>query len=338
MVERSFAAIITEAESAARSKSTAAARAMPPARAAAKRWGAAAIRNASAALAWAALAVALLARGEAAAQPASPIVTVDWLGQALARPEPPALVDVRDAFAYRASHVAGSANADSSEFLATVDGVPGMTPPPEALTALARRLGIRRDRPVVFYGDATEPFAARSALEFRLAGHPSALWLDGGIQAAAQAHLPMETASPETPPGDFVASRPEAGVADGAWVASHLRDGAVALVDTRTAKEFDAGHVPGAHRVDWTDNLAAGRVRDDGDLWKAYAACGLGPADRAKKTVVCYCTIGTRASVNVLVLERLGFERVLLYDGSWAEWTHADRPIEKSGKSPSGER
>lgn len=263
--------------------------------------------------------------------PRLPIVTADWVRGALASADGKGitLIDVRDSFEYRAGHVQGAANAASSEFLATVGGLPGMMPPPEAITALARRLGVRRDRPVVVYGNPNEPFAARAEVTFRLCGHPRSYFVDGGIDAARKAGLPMSTQSESIAPGDFIATPPAAGVVDGKWILSHLHDGNVVLVDTRTEREFDRGHIPGARRVEWRDNLADGRLRADPDLWKTYASCSLAPTELSSKTVVCYCAIGTRASVNVLALERLGFEHVLLYPGSWAEWSHGEFPIEK---------
>ncbi|MBI1854053.1 MAG: sulfurtransferase [Planctomycetes bacterium] len=265
----------------------------------------------------------------APADPTSPIVDADWVRNAMASDQGIALVDVRDAFEYQSGHVKGAANATSSEFLATVDGLPGMMPPPEAITALARRLGVRRDRPVVVYGNPNEPYAARAEVTFRVFGHPRSYFVDGGIDAARKAGLPMSTAIEPIAPGDFTATAPAAGVVDGKWISSHLHDGNVVLVDSRTEREFDRGHIPGAKRVEWRDNLAGGRLRAEPELWKTYASCSLAPKELSSKTVVCYCAIGTRASVSVLALERLGFEHVLLYPGSWAEWSHGDFPIEK---------
>ena len=274
-----------------------------------------------------AIGIASAARGD---EPASPIVGADWVHAAMATAEGVTLVDVRDRFEYQAGHVKGAANAASSEFLATVGGLPGMMPSPDAITSLARRLGVRRDRPVVVYGNGNEPFAARAELTFRLCGHPNAHFLDGGFDAARKAGLPISTESESIAPGDFSATPATAGIVDGKWIASHLSDGNVVLVDTRTAREFDRGHIPGARRVEWRDNLADGKLRSDAELWKTYAPCALAPKELSSKTVVCYCAIGTRASVNVLALERLGFTRVLLYPGSWAEWSHGDFPIEKT--------
>ena len=271
------------------------------------------------------------ARGAAdsVGDPPHAIVSVEWLKSALATKEGVSVVDVREAWEYAFSHVKGAAFGDPTMFIATVSGLPGMIPPPEALTALAKKIGIRRDRGVVFYGRPDQPLAARAALTFRLCGHARSFWLDGGVDAAKKAGLPMEAFSEAVPPGDFVATALPSGVVDGEWVKSHLGAQDVILIDTRSKEEFEAGRIPGARRVEWKQNLKEGSLRDEGDLWRVYGEVGLKAEDRSKKTVVCYCAIGTRASVNTLVLQRLGFERVELYDGSWTEWSKGSYPIEK---------
>jgi thiosulfate/3-mercaptopyruvate sulfurtransferase len=62
------------------------------------------------------------------------------------------------------------------------------------------------------------------------------------------------------------------------------------------------------------------------ELRHLFNGAGVEPSQE----VVAYCQSGTRASLIYFALRLLGYPRVRLYDGSWAEWSAvADSPIEK---------
>ena len=74
------------------------------------------------------------------------------------------------------------------------------------------------------------------------------------------------------------------------------------ILDVRGADEYDAGHIPGAHR------LAASRV-----VWNSDQL----PTDRQ---IIIYCASGRRAAIGASALRRKGFNIVELNGdfGSWA--------------------
>jgi rhodanese-related sulfurtransferase len=76
------------------------------------------------------------------------------------------------------------------------------------------------------------------------------------------------------------------------------------IVDVRTRREYEAGHVPGAIHVPFYTLL----VRQD-DI--------PGPRER---TVVVYCEHGPRAGVARLALRMTGFTDVRYLDGHMAGW------------------
>jgi len=100
--------------------------------------------------------------------------------------------------------------------------------------------------------------------------------------------------------------------------------GAVHL-DARTPEEFDGrdvrarrgGHIPGALNVEWNRHLRPdGTFRLLAELRQMYVAEGITP----DKTVVTYCQTHHRAAHTYFVLRLLGYPRVVVYTGSWAEW------------------
>jgi thiosulfate/3-mercaptopyruvate sulfurtransferase len=78
-----------------------------------------------------------------------------------------------------------------------------------------------------------------------------------------------------------------------------------------------AGHIPGSTNVHYRSLLNEdGTMKDTDALRAVFAAQG---ADLTKP-VITTCGSGVTAAILALALERIGVNRVALYDGSWAEW------------------
>jgi rhodanese-related sulfurtransferase len=85
------------------------------------------------------------------------------------------------------------------------------------------------------------------------------------------------------------------------------------ILDVRSAREFAAGHVPGAIHV---------------PFWRVSARAADIPADRRGELVV-YCGHGPRAVIAVRTLRRLGFSRIAYLVGHYSAWHRERRPEEK---------
>ena len=128
-------------------------------------------------------------------------------------------------------------------------------------------------------------------------------------------------------------------IATGCWggdqvtpmAASELRERIAAnqapvILDVRSAGEFDAGHVPGATNLPFTDLL-----KPDG-CWRTAAeirqllAAALGDATSAPWAVMCgsgvtACHLAVAASLS-------GISEPRIYVGSWSEWIRdPSRPV-----------
>ncbi len=118
---------------------------------------------------------------------------------------------------------------------------------------------------------------------------------------------------------------------DTEWVAAHLDDPAVRLVQVdEDALLYDVGHIPGAARLRWDADLQATGSRDvlDADACAALlGGLGVGPAT----TVVLY---GDRsngwATYAHWVLRYRGHADVRLLDGGHAAWAREGRPLTKA--------
>ena len=86
---------------------------------------------------------------------------------------------------------------------------------------------------------------------------------------------------------------------------------APAILDVRSAKEFDEGHIPGAILVPY-DELPR-RIAE----LEPYRERGL----------VVYCRTGRRAGIAEDALARAGFERVWDLEGHMVEWRRQGLPL-----------
>ena len=71
----------------------------------------------------------------------------------------------------------------------------------------------------------------------------------------------------------------------------------------------------------------ANRLKPAAELQKLFADAGVEPGD----TVVAYCHIGQQATQVILAARTLGL-KVLLYDGSFEEWSRKDYPVENPAR------
>lgn len=83
------------------------------------------------------------------------------------------------------------------------------------------------------------------------------------------------------------------------------------VVDVRSTREFERGHVPGARHV---------------PFWRLlFRASGIGAA---ADPITVYCEHGPRAWIAKALLRARGFTQVRLLPGHMRRWKKAGRPLE----------
>lgn len=260
------------------------------------------------------------------------LVDGSWVEERLGDPNLVVLeVDERP-LVYRLGHIPGAHCLDWHTDLQ--DPVARDIPDRDAVTRLWRRIGLRADSTVIFYGDKSNWYACFGFWLFRLYGARDLRLLDGGRQTWLAEERPLTR---DEPPENVVAAtatprsnpRVRATRQD---VTDGVRDG-IQLLDVRTPEEYRGdvltlpgypdegaqrpGHIPGALSMPWDTAVDLdGRLHPDDVLRQRLAEHGV---DLAAPSIT-YCRIGERSAHTWFVLQELLGARARNYDGSWTEW------------------
>ncbi|MCC7180272.1 MAG: sulfurtransferase [Acidobacteria bacterium] len=272
------------------------------------------------------------------------LVQPAWLAQHLDDPDL-VLLHVGPRPEYDAGHIPGARYLNYQDLAATDRAPGGLTLqmlPAEELRQRLASLGISNTSRIVLYFGRENPFVSPTArvmftLDYAGLGDRTSL-LDGGLEAWVKDGHPLSTDAPPDRTGTLAPLAPRPLVVDAEFVKANLAARGIAIVDGRNAgfyhgtqtgggpnAKHKTGHIQGAGNVPFGDTVdAANRLRPAAELQKLFASAGVEPGD----TAVAYCHIGQQATQVILAARSLGY-RVLLYDGSFEEWSRKDYPVEK---------
>ncbi len=282
----------------------------------------------------------------------SPLVTTSWLAEHLARPGLRVVdgswylpTSGRDPAAeFLAGHIPGAVFFDLEASSDPASTLPHMLPSAEAFAERMSALGIdSADDVIVYDGSGKNLSAPRVWWMFRTFGHERVAVLDGGFGKWNAEGRPVEQGPVSRPRGRFTARLRASAVRDLGTVRAALDTENEQIVDMRSATRFAgaepeprpglrSGHIPGSRNVPF-DSLvhADGTALSETELRERIRAAGVDLA----RPIVASCGSGVTACTLALNLDRLGHERVAVYDGSWAEWgAHADTPVETGSPTP----
>jgi len=262
----------------------------------------------------------------AAATSAAPaIVSGDWLQAHLTDPNV-RVIDVGDADEYGKGHIPGARVLDHMATVTTAGNEHRLAANDVLARALANA-GAADGTHVILYGE-TPMATAWVGSAFAAVGHADEVsWLDGGFPTWKQEQRPIATAA--TPAGTGTLTiRPADVFVDAAWVRAHLQSPTTKILDVRTQKEWDGGHVPNATLVRWQDlyaDVKMQKLKSPEEIRALLAKAGVGPTQE----VVTYCAVGMRASVMGWLAKSVGVP-TRIYIGSWQDWSRdATNPVVK---------
>ncbi len=294
------------------------------------------------------MALAVTAPAATQAAEASPreslLVDVAWLAAHIDDPKL-VLLHVGDAAEYAAAHLPRAQllpYRDPERALWASDhsgkGLMLEMLPAEALRTRLEKLGISDDsRVVVYYGKDWISPSTRVLFTLDHAGLGSVSLLDGGQTAWVVAGHPTTADVPVVTPGKLRPLTLRPTVVDAAFVREHRGKPGFALVDGRSRSFYDGvetggshdvphktGHIAGADSVPFTDVVGDDlKWKSPADLAALFEKAGVKSGD----TVIGYCHIGQQATAMLFAARTLGHP-VVLYDGSFEDWSRTDGPVE----------
>jgi thiosulfate/3-mercaptopyruvate sulfurtransferase len=269
-------------------------------------------------------------------------VSAEWL-RAHAADAGLVLLHVGNRETYDAGHIPGARYVDYRSTLAASDGSNGLTLemlPPDVLRERLAALGVSDDsRVVVYQSDDMWTPSTRVMLTLDYAGLTNVAWLDGGQKAWTAAGGSLTAAAPAIKPGVLSPLKVRPVVVDADFVKAHLATPAYAIVDARSPAFYDgtrvggrppaehkAGHITGAVNAPFDSfTLPDVRLKPAPEIAAVFTNAGVKPGD----TVIAYCHIGQQATAAIFAARTLGY-RVLLYDGSFEDWSRRNLPVEVS--------
>jgi thiosulfate/3-mercaptopyruvate sulfurtransferase len=262
------------------------------------------------------------------------LVSVAWVAEHLHDPNV-AVVDCRFVLGspdkgregYKAGHIPGAVYFDLEKDLSAPKAAHGGRHPWPKAEEIAEKLGqagIGNNTTIILYDEQKGAMAARAYWVLRYVGHKNVALLDGGFPAWKAAQQPVTAEIPSRQPVTYVPHVEAGWLRDVQDVRRNLETKEALLIDSRAFIRYTGeeetvdpigGHIPGALNYDWQ------HVVDENGVWKTKEELEAHftklPRDRE---VIVYCGSGVTACANLFALERLGYQNVKLYPGSWSDW------------------
>ena len=266
------------------------------------------------------------------------VITPAWLQQRLADPTI-VLIHVGAKATYDAGHIPGARFVDFS--VIATQGAGGLSLemlPPDTLRERLAGLGISDNSHVIVYqSDNQWTPSTRVMLTLDYAGLTKVSWLDGGQKAWTAAGGTLTADLPAIKPGTLSPLKTRPVVVDAEFVKARLGTAGYAIVDSRVPDFYDGtrtggrpgsehktGHIAGAVNVPF-DSLVTPEftLKPAAEIEAAFTKAGVKKGD----TVITYCHIGQQATATLFAARSLGY-KVMMYDGSFEDWSKRDLPVE----------
>jgi thiosulfate/3-mercaptopyruvate sulfurtransferase len=228
---------------------------------------------------------------------------------------------------FEAGHIPGADFLDlQGEFSDTSAQQFFMMPGIAQLEAAFGRHGLDASKTIVLYSIGTMMWATRFWWMLRALGVDAQV-LDGGFDKWKEEGRPVETGAPKGYPATTFKAAPRAGFfVDKNTVIARIGDPATAIVNA-LGPQFHRGLEPSRYgrpgRIPGSVNVpAATLVNADKTLTTLagaeakFAAQGI----TRDRNVICYCGGGISATIDLLLLTQLGYDKLTLYDASMGEW------------------
>jgi thiosulfate/3-mercaptopyruvate sulfurtransferase len=271
------------------------------------------------------------------------LIDTQWVADHLASPKVRVVEVGYDSSNFDSGHISGAVGWSwSTDFQHPVRKD---LPDRRGMEELLSRSGIESDMTILVYGTRRNGYATFAFWLLKLYGHRDVRVMNGNREKWINENRALTTETPTVIPSEYIMGEPDWNIrASRDHVLDSIGKPERILVDVRTPEEYHGelwdswkypaeasqrgGHIPGAVNIPWDETLNEdGTLKSVEELRALYINKGV----TSDKEVITYCIVGGRSNHTWFVLTHLlGYPKVRLYDGSWAEWsTLIGVPIEK---------
>ena len=201
-----------------------------------------------------------------------------------------------------------------------------MMPGVGQLEAAFGRHGLDASKTIVLYSIGTMMWSTRFWWMLRSLGVDARV-LDGGLDKWKEEGRPIATGAPKVYPATTFKAAPRAGFfVDKNIVAARIGDPVTIIVNAlgpqfhrglEPSRYGRPGRIPGSVNVPAATLTTADKTLTTlADAEAKFAAQGI----TRDKNVILYCGGGISATIDLLMLTQLGYDKLTLYDASMGEW------------------
>jgi len=269
------------------------------------------------------------------------LVETSWLSEHMSRSHLRIIDFGRNLGDYKMGHIPSAIFMDRGLITTKIGKVPGMLAYVEKVVGVLEKAGISNDSTVVIYDSVGGLWASRLFWALEYLGHEDVRLLNGGWNKWMNEGRDVSKDISLQTKGSFVPLVHSERLATKDWILENLQNIQVKVLDVRSPLEYQGenvragrgGHIPGAVNLNWIKNLTGDNDKvflPSKDLRAMYEEAGIA----TDKEIVTHCQTGIRAAHSYFTLRLLGYPKVRLYDGSWAEWGNdPETPIVSEGRS-----
>ncbi|MDD9957493.1 MAG: sulfurtransferase [Gammaproteobacteria bacterium] len=266
----------------------------------------------------------------------SPLVATDWLAEHLADealivldasvpPVVPGYTSINNEEHFQA--IPGARRFDYDGVVCKPNSsLPHMMPAAGLFEEEVRKLGVNNESVIVVYDDVGLYASPRAWWMFRAMGHEQVAVLNGGLPKWIDERRDVVASYAEVEKGNFNAREDDSLFCDFEVVLKSLYEPDCEILDARSAARFRGeapeprpgvrgGHMPNAKSLPFPEVLNDGQLKSAEELIDIFA----GLAEKEQK-VITSCGSGITACILTLAANVAGYEKLSVYDGSWAEW------------------
>jgi thiosulfate/3-mercaptopyruvate sulfurtransferase len=208
---------------------------------------------------------------------------------------------------------------------------------PKNFESKARALGINKDSCIVVYDEHGIYSAPRVWWLFKTMGFDNVAVLDGGLPAWKEARYAVEEKQEHVVnTGSFKVHYNSDLLIHSTAVLNSLNDSTKQLLDARSSARFYAtqpepraeirsGHIPNSKSLPYSSLLSGLELKSKKELQMLFKE-----VNSENKELIFSCGSGITACILALGAAIARYEKLAVYDGSWAEWGSLQHlPIEK---------